>query len=282
MTAATVLAVDRRAFLAALGATGLAACAKPERDLLEPFDDVDLPLEPADVNALPPTTGPLDPIEDLTPMGQLRASVPFEDQAGLSFVARAVVDQVAVEQRPGDAEATWVFDNPVESGDDLVFLVDDFDGADRYRVLLPVRPNGSYGWIQTTDVELQRHNFRILIELDAFRLTLFEREAEAFSTPIGVARENAPTPLGQYYTTELIQPPTPNTIYGAFAYGLSGYSETFTSFNGGAGQLGIHGTIDPDSIGTNVSAGCIRMLDADITRMVEEFKVAPGVPVEVI
>lgn len=277
-----MLAVDRRAFLAALGATGLAACAKPERDLLEQFDDVDLTLEPADINSLPATTATTGPVGDLSPMGQLRASVPFEDQAGLSFIARAVVPQVAVELRPGDSEPTWTFDNPIESGDDLVFLVDDFDGEDRYRVLLPVRPNGSYGWIQVADVELERHNFRIRVELEEFRLTLFDREAEVFTTPIGVARDNAPTPLGQYFTTELIQPPVPDTIYGAFAYGLSGYSETFTSFNGGAGQLGIHGTSDPASIGTNVSAGCIRMLDADITRMVEEFKVAPGVPVEVI
>lgn len=276
-----MLPVDRRAFLLGAGASGLAACAKPERDLLAPFEDVDIPLEPAPTNTLPAVSAVPDVVPG-SPMQQLRASVPFEDQAGLSFYARATGSEVAVELRPNDPEPTWTFSNPIESGDDLVFLVDDFDGEDRYRVLLPVRPNGSYGWIRADDVELLRHNFRILIELDAFRLTLFDREAEAFSTTVGVARENAPTPLGQYYTTELIQPAVPDTLYGAYAYGLSGYSETFTSFNGGPGQLGIHGTSEPESIGTNVSAGCIRMLDADITRLVEEFRVAPGVPVEVI
>ena len=70
-------------------------------------------------------------------------------------------------------------------------------------------------------------------------------------------------------------------VYGAFAYGLSGYSDTFVTFNGGPGQLGIHGTSDPASLGSNVSSGCIRMHNDDITRMVEELKVPTGVPVEV-
>ena len=36
--------MDRRAFLLGAGVIGLAACAKPERDLLEPYEGVDIPL----------------------------------------------------------------------------------------------------------------------------------------------------------------------------------------------------------------------------------------------
>lgn len=284
----TVKAMDRRAFLLGTGALGLVACTAPERDLLEPYDGVDIPLRPG-VTTLPGST--IEAVPDTTtssgnpisPMQALRDSIePPEDRVGASFVARARGDEVVVEETAGDGDARWTFANPVESGDDLLFLVEDYDGLEHYRVLLPTRPNGSFGWIRTDSVDLLRHNFAIRVELDEFRLTVFDHDQVVLETTVGVARDNAPTPRGRYYTTELIQPARPDSLYGAFAYGLSGFSDTFVSFNGGPGQLGIHGTNDPDSIGTNVSSGCIRMHNDDITRMVEVLKVTAGVPVEVL
>ena len=125
-------------------------------------------------------------------------------------------------------------------------------------------------------------NHAIRVDLGNFRLTVFDHEQEILSTTVGVARDNAPTPLGRYYTTEIIRPIASDSVYGAFAYGLSGFSDTFVSFNGGPGQLGIHGTNDPSTIGTEVSSGCVRMTNEDITRMVEELEIRSGVPVEVI
>jgi hypothetical protein len=278
--------MDRRAFLLGAGVVGLAACAKPERDLLETYEGVDIPLEPGEIFTLD-TTGdtvldPTTPPTTMSPMQALRDAQPADDRAGLSFVARAKGPTVDAEETRGDGVAAWTFDNPIESGGELLFLVDDYDGIDRFRVLLPTRPNGSFGWVRADSVDLLSHNFAIRVELDEFRLTIFDHDEIVLTTTVGVARENAPTPLGRYYTTELLRPPVPDTVYGAYAYGLSGYSETFTSFNGGAGQLGIHGTSDPDSLGTNVSSGCIRLHNDDISRLVEELKVPAGVPVEVI
>ncbi len=278
--------MDRRAFLLGVGAVGLAACAKPERDLLEPYDGVDIELRPGVTTSSGPpaetTAPPSTTTEPVSPMQALRNSVAAEDQPGLSFVARTKVDVIEVEAERGDGIAAWTFANPIESGGQLVFLVDDYDGIDRYRVLLPTRPNGSFGWIRVDDVDLASHNFAIRTDLDAFRLEVLDHDEVVFTTLTGVARANAPTPRGRYYTTEIIRPAVPDSVYGAFAYGLSGYSETFTSFNGGPGQLGLHGTNDPDTLGTNVSAGCIRMHNDDITRLVEEIKLPVGVPVEVI
>lgn len=284
--------LPRRAFLLGSGALGLVACAAPERDLLESFEGVDIPLEPAPttsatpgVSAIPDPSTTAGDTTALTPMEQLRASIePPEDRIGVSFVARAsdARSEVPVWADIDDAEPSWTFANPIESGGSLVFLVDDFDGADHYRVLLPVRPNGTLGWVQAADVDIARHNFAIRVDLDAFELTVFDREQVVLHTTVGVARDNAPTPLGRYYTTELIDPITPDSVYGAYAYGLSGFSDTFVSFNGGPGQLGIHGTNDPDTLGTNVSSGCVRMHNDDIARMVEELLVRTGVPVEVI
>ena len=66
-----------------------------------------------------------------------------------------------------------------------------------------------------------------------------------------------------------------------YAYGLSGFSNVLESFNGGTGVIGIHGTNEPDKVGTDVSSGCIRLHNDAITRMVEEIGLPLGTPVEI-
>lgn len=287
----TVVSMDRRSFLTVaartgLGATGaalgLAACAQPERDLLADVDVDGIVLGPAD----PTTTDPA-----LSPTTPTPPPIPVEDLVGISFVARASGPTVDVRSEIVDPVPTWTFVDPIASGGPLVFLVeDDFVterstaellAADDLRVLVPVRPNGSAGWIRATDVDLEFHNFRIVVALDGFSLSVLDHDREIFTTAVGVARDNAPTPQGVYYTTELLRPPSPSSVYGAYAYGLSGYSDTFEEFAGGPGQLGIHGTNDPSSIGTAVSSGCVRMHNEDITHLVENIGLPVGVPVEI-
>ena len=277
----------RRHFLLGAGALGLTACAKPERSLLDEWADTELKLAPGGPRTTTTTTTTTQVADNNTtaPIEE-RSPYPFdiaaEDLPGLSFVAEAVVSTVAITASPGGDDVLFTFDNPIPSGGPLVFLVEEFDGLENFRVLLPTRPNGNFGWVRGTDVLLTRHNYEIQVRLDDFLLVLSERGVPIFETTVGVAREDAPTPLGRYYTTEIIRPPSPESVYGAFAYGLSGFSDTFVTFNGGPGQLGIHGTNDPDSLGTNVSSGCIRMHNDDITQMVEELRVTAGVPVEVL
>ncbi len=280
--------MHRRTFLLTAGVFGFAACAKPERELLAPFEGTEINLEPGNVPSSA-AGSPVVVVDDAdTSLGPVTdewpypVAVPAEDVPGLVFIAEAAVRTVVAHQSPGGTDATWTFDDPIASGGRLVFMVVEFDGLDNYQVLLPTRPNGSLGWISGADVILKRHNFRILVDLDEFRLSVFDHEALIFETVVGVARENAPTPQGRYYTTELLRPLSPHSVYGDYAYGLSGFSDVFTEFAGGAGQLGIHGTNDPDTIGTNVSSGCVRLRNEDISHLVEVVGLPTGVPVEVV
>ncbi|MGB1681189.1 MAG: L,D-transpeptidase [Acidimicrobiales bacterium] len=276
--------MDRRRFLLGASALGVTACAQPERELLDEFADATIPLEPGAPRS---TTTSVAPVESQAPDepkpdNGLPVDVPDEDLPGLSFVAEAIVPSVGVSATRAVDEPIMEFANPIPSGGPLVFLVEDLADLNRMEVLLPTRPNGSFGWINGSDVRLTRHNYAIEVRLDDFLLILYERGLPIFEATVGVARENAPTPLGRYYTTELLRPPRPDSVYGAYAYGLSGYSETFTTFAGGDGQLGIHGTNDPDSLGTNVSSGCVRLHNDDVTYLVETVGLPIGVPVDVI
>lgn len=164
----------------------------------------------------------------------------------------------------------------------VVFLVKDLTEGDRIEVYLPVRPNGSVGWVDTADVVVSRVTHRIEVRLSDHRLRVFDGDKVVADEAVGVGRTDRPTPGGVYYLKELLQPPNPNGVYGSYAYGLSGFSNVLQEFNGGTGVIGIHGTNDPGAIGGDVSSGCIRLENAAIERLVNEIGLPLGTPVEIL
>lgn len=201
-----------------------------------------------------------------------------------SKVAQALGDAIDVfpdatsdvpAQRITSADATSAPNIPI------VFLVKS-EGDDRLEVYLPVRPNGSTGWVRRDDVSLASVSHRIEVRLAEHRIQVFDGDEVVVDEPIGVGTTDRPTPGGVYYLKELLQPPDPTGPYGTYAYGLSGFSTVLTSFNGGQGVIGIHGTNDPSSIGQDVSSGCIRLDNAVIDRLVNEIGLPLGTPVEIL
>ena len=207
----------------------------------------------------------------------LRATSPQAPRA--STVAQARVRRVGVYPAPAATAPRLVLASPQPSGAPLVFLVRQQRGA-WLDVLLPVRPNGSAGWIRAAEVRLFRHDYRIVVALAAHQITVYRGTRVIDREPIAVGTTDTPTPGGLYYTKELLRAPNPAGAYGPYAYGLSGFSNVLRSFAGGDAVIGIHGTNDPSALGHDVSHGCIRMSNAGITRLA---KVLPlGVPVQIV
>lgn len=172
--------------------------------------------------------------------------------------------------------------NPTENGGPLVFLLKGTDGnADPVEVYLPVRPNGTTGFVKRSELgPITHHSYRIMVQVSAHIITVTKGAEVILEEPVGIGTTETPTPGGIFYLKELLRPPNANGPYGPYAYGLSGFSNVLTSFAGGDGVIGIHGTNDPSSIGTDVSHGCIRMSNEGITRLA---KVLPlGTPVEIL
>ena len=200
-------------------------------------------------------------------------------RAQQSSVAHALGQALGIYDTPGAAAARLSLANPRASGAPLVLLVVDQQPG-WLKVLLPVRPNGSTGWVRADAVGVVTVDYRIVVELGAHRITAYQGADVLLSEPIGVGTAEAPTPGGLYYLTELFQPAEgPNGPYGPYAYGLSGFSEVLYDFAGGDGQFGIHGTNDPAGLGHDVSHGCIRMSNAGVTRLARILPL--GVPVEI-
>lgn len=195
----------------------------------------------------------------------------------LSVVATALPSAVQVHSTLG-GPVTQTLSNPNEVGAPLTFLVR-AEEKGWLRVLLPLRPNGATGWIKATDVRLASHRYRITVELAAHRLVVTDGDETILDTPVGIGKVDTPTPGGLYYTKELMRPPNPNGAYGHYAYGLSGFSNVITSFEGGDGVIGIHGTNDPSSIGKDTTHGCLRISNDAIDLLAERLPL--GVPVEI-
>ncbi len=194
------------------------------------------------------------------------------------MVAEAVVPLVEVFERPGDAQAARSVPSPQPSGAPAVFLVLQ-RRTDVAEVLLPVRPAGSSGWVRLSDVRLTQHRWRIVVELAAYRLTVFKGSDVVRVETIGVGTAATPTPGGRWYTTELLRPPRADGPYGPYAFGLSGFTGTDDGPAGAVGQLGLHGTNDPSTLGRNVSLGCLRMSNEAISALATQLPL--GVPVDV-
>ncbi|MGD2060373.1 MAG: L,D-transpeptidase [Acidimicrobiia bacterium] len=134
-------------------------------------------------------------------------------------------------------------------------------------VMLPIRPNGSTGWVDAGQVSLYVADSLIVVELEARRLTYLVDGVEVLTTDVGVGSLYNQTPPGEYFVTDNVTMANPNSPWGPHALGLSARSESITSYNGGDGIIGIHGTNNPSSIGSNISLGCVRLPNDMITAL---------------
>ncbi len=189
--------------------------------------------------------------------------------------AGALDAEVVVYDAPSGT-ATRTFANPTASGVPLTFMVT--STADEWvQVQLPVRPNGSTGWVRSQDVTVFDVDYVLKVSTADNTLDVYFDGALIHSFSVATGTGETPTPLGTYYLTELIAPT--NSGYGPYAYGISAFSEVLNEFLGGPGQIGLHGTNDSGSIGQAVSHGCIRLSNADITTLVALLPL--GTPIQI-
>ena len=195
-----------------------------------------------------------------------------------SVVATAVTHRVKVFRTPAAEEPFEVMDHPGPLGTPRVFLVQ--GTRDRWvRVLVPVRPNGTEGWIRRSHIELATTPYRLEVDLGDLQLHVFRRDRQVFQHSVAIGTASTPTPTGLFFTTILARPSSPDSPYGKYAMGLSGYSEVLTTFAGGDGQIAIHGTNQPSLIGTPASHGCIRVDNGTISKLARLLPL--GTPVRI-
>jgi lipoprotein-anchoring transpeptidase ErfK/SrfK len=187
---------------------------------------------------------------------------------------------IDLHDQPVDGPAARTLPATTEFGSPVSLLVtDDRSQPGWVQVLVPGRPTGATAWVKAEGVELRPVTTEIRIDLARRTLTFLDAGKVVLTTPVAIGSPDSPTPTGRFSVTDKLQTPNPNGAYGPFAFGLSGRSEVLTEFAGGDGQIGIHGTNDPSSIGNDVSHGCVRDPNDVIERLNELLPL--GTPVVV-
>ncbi|HWB21543.1 MAG TPA: L,D-transpeptidase [Gaiellaceae bacterium] len=135
------------------------------------------------------------------------------------------------------------------------------------QIYLPLRPNHRTGWVRNAQVNLTVDSYRVGVTLSTHMLTVWKNGRVVERERAGVGAAATPTPKGRFYLVELLVQTDPHGVYGPYAFGLSAFSDVLSSFGGGPGQIGFHGTDEPAALGTNVSHGCIRISNQAITKL---------------
>jgi lipoprotein-anchoring transpeptidase ErfK/SrfK len=156
-------------------------------------------------------------------------------------------------------------------GGPAVFLVKeawrDEQGELWLRLLLPRRPNGASAWARARELVLTPVEHSAEVDLSQRRLRLLRHGKVTRTYRVAVGRQATPTPVGEFYVTVKLQPPTISRVYGAWALGLSGFSDVLDQFGTGDGQIALHGTSGTWALGQAVSNGCVRLANDDITEL---------------
>jgi len=129
----------------------------------------------------------------------------------------------------------------------------------------------------------------LVIRLSERRLYLMDDAPDTpdESFPIAVGRKGLETPVGQFHVEEMVEnpdfhkfasgevvariPPGPTNPLGARWIGFA---------HGPGWTIGIHGTPTPDLLGRAVSAGCVRMRNADVIGIYDRVRIGTPVRVE--
>jgi lipoprotein-anchoring transpeptidase ErfK/SrfK len=152
------------------------------------------------------------------------------------------------------------------------------NGVEWVRVDLPGRPNSSTGWISTNGVRLSSTPYRIVVDRAARTATLYRTGKLDRRFSVIVGKPSTPTPAGSFYVEETLN--VGSGVAGPFVLATSARSDVYQDFDGGPGQIGLHGRNGlTGAIGTAASHGCVRFADADISWLVEVAHVGAGVPI---
>lgn len=147
------------------------------------------------------------------------------------------------------------------------------------RVLLPGRPNSHAGWIEARNAKTWKTPWHVVVRTGSKRLFVFRGRRIVRSFPVVVGKSSTPTPRGRFYVEEALILP-PRSPGAPDAYALSARSNVYQEFDGGPGQIAIHGTYGIGGTpGRAESHGCIRATTSTLLWMIRRF--GTGTPVDI-
>ena len=145
-------------------------------------------------------------------------------------------------------------------------------------VLTPFTENGAPLWVELDPKRLKAGSsiWDLEVDLSEFETRLFKDGKFVRTFPVSIGMPTAPTPIGRFAITDTIRGGL-NEAYGCCALATTARQINLPSGWLGGDRIAFHGT--SGEIGAEISHGCIRAADADVSDLVDT--VPPGTPVEI-
>ncbi len=156
------------------------------------------------------------------------------------------------------------------------------DGRTWLRVRLDTRPNGATVWLDGQDTLVHFDRWRISVWLSKRRMSVYRggRLMSVFWVVVG--KRSTPTPTGLFAVAAELHQPNANGFEGSWVLPLTAHSNVLRRFDGGDGQVALHGRGGAsltDPLGSARSHGCIRLDNQAIAWIARHVPV--GTPVRV-
>jgi lipoprotein-anchoring transpeptidase ErfK/SrfK len=152
-------------------------------------------------------------------------------------------------------------------------------GASWVHVRLPGRPVGHTGWILTAGTRSGSTPWRLSLDLSTRRLTVYHDGRVERRFDVVVGKPSTPTPRGNFFIEEALALGS-GAVGGPYALATSARSRVLQHFEGGPGQIALHGTRGLSGRpGSAASHGCIRLSTAAITWLAG--RIGSGIPLTI-
>jgi lipoprotein-anchoring transpeptidase ErfK/SrfK len=152
-------------------------------------------------------------------------------------------------------------------------------GRSWVHVRLPGRPSGHTGWIRAGQTRPASTVWKLSVDLSARRVTAYRAGSVVRRFRAIVGKPATPTPRGHFFVEEALAL-SPRAAGGPFALASSARSDVLQEFDGGPGQIALHGTDNLSGrLGTAASHGCVRLSPNAITWIVH--RIGGGVPLTI-
>jgi L,D-transpeptidase catalytic domain len=205
---------------------------------------------------------------------------PAQADAGPRFLLASAPDGVTVRAAPAGTVLTVLPGATPLGSPTWLWVVATARHGRWGRVVLPLRPNGSVGWVDLRRVHTERTTVWVRASLRARRIWLMRGDRSLATFRAAIGAPDTPTPIGRFSVTDRVLTGDPYGPFGWFAFGLSGHQPHLPPEWAGGDQLAIHGTDDPASIGTPASHGCLRVSADALTRLRRTLEL--GMPVVIM
>jgi lipoprotein-anchoring transpeptidase ErfK/SrfK len=147
------------------------------------------------------------------------------------------------------------------------------------RTLKGKQPPAS-GWISASKTRTSATDWHLVVNRGARSVTVYHNGQKLRRYKAIVGKRSTPTPRGEFFVEENVR--LPGGRPGApFALATSARSKVFQEFEGGPGQIALHGLVNVGgSLGTAVSHGCVRLANRSISWLAARIR--PGDPVTIV